>query len=492
MILLGLLTTLFLTTMLIMLLCKVSKTISAWIAAFGMMFGILLTLMLYQDIMAPVPNISYYAPWIKALNVNFHLMLSPLSFWLVLLSLFMGLLAIIVSQPQKPASYYAAICLAVMALVGIFLAADMFLFFIFWELALLPIYFLLARHGNYDDSAPVLRYIIYTQVSGLILLLSIIGLVIAHYDMTGIMTFDYHTLKSVPLPPTTQKVLFFGFALAFAIKLPIFPFHTWLLSLLARAEVPVILIGVLIKSSVFGLMLFSWPLFPDACSAFAVPLMAAGLFSLIYGAIMALAQNDPRNVVAFLIISHVGFMFTGIHASAHQAFLGLSILMMAQACSTGGLLIILDKLKRSSLGITIADYQGLWSRAPKASFFLFVFFLASIGTPLFGNFIGEWLVILAIFKQSVFMAVGASLGIVLSAAYCLWLFQRLCFSKSPDQAVLQQNDVATSDMLLASLCLIILLFLGLYPPVITNTIAPAKNPPLSQTQEHLEKKAGNV
>jgi len=491
MILVGLLTSLFLTSMLIMLVGQFFKAISAWMAALAMLIALLMMFMLYQDVMAPFANISFYAPWIKALNINFHLMLSPLSFWLILLSLFMGLLAIINSPSEKPASYYAALCLSVMALIGIFLASDVFLFFIFWELALFPMYFLLSRNSHQDDASVLLRYIIYTQVSGLILLLSILGLVIAHYDMTGIMTFDYQALKSIPLPLTTQKVLFLGFALAFAIKLPLVPFHTWLLALMTKSEVPVILIGVLIKSSVFGLMLFSWPLFPDACSDFAVPLMAAGLFSLLYGAIMALAQNDPRKVVGFFVVSHMGFMFMGINASAPQSFLGLAILMIAQACSTGGLVLILEYLRRSDLGITIADYQGLWARAPKASFFLFSFFLASIGTPLFGNFIGEWLVILAIFKQSVFMALGASLGIVLSAAYCLWLFQRLCFSNK-DQVDHKKTDVKTAEMVLGGACLVILLILGLYPSALTDSITPAHNPPLSQTQEHMEQKAGSV
>lgn len=407
--------------------------------------------------------------WIKTFNINFHLALSGLSFWLCALTVVMGLCGVFMSKPQRSTNtYYAALCWSIMSMMGIFLAADVFLFFVFWELALLPLYFLLLTQSLDPDHKALFRYIIYTQASGLVLLFSIVGLVIAHLTTTGLLTFDYETLSKASLPLDMQRYLLLSFTLAFMIKLPLVPFHGWLSPLFRSAPAAIIVVGVLVKTAVFGLMQFSWPLFPEACQELSIPLMGMGIFTLIYGSILAFGQSDPKSVVAYGTLSHVGFMLVGVFSHTKAAYAGVVLLMVAQSLSTGGIMMVLNYVYGDNKSITIKETGGLWHYGPRASVFLLIFLLASLGAPLSGNFLGEWLVLLGVFSEWPVMAVIAALGIILSAVYCLWLFQRLCLGTGTKQHL--GADLRVPEMFMYSFMVFALVFLGLTPKDITDSL----------------------
>jgi NADH-quinone oxidoreductase subunit M len=478
MMLIILLTTLFLTGLLSLLAGPWSDRLPKIITTTGLLASLGILFLINQDLAASSQALlEWDTPWIESFNINFHLSVFGLSFWLCVLTVIMGLLAIFISKPiTHQGFYYAALAWALMGMTGIFLSADVFLFFIFWELALLPVYFLLALHNEEPNNKALFRYVIYTQMSGLILLLSIIGLVVAHFMFTGMLTFDYQTLANYPLPLEIQRYLLIGFTLAFMIKLPVAPFHSWLPTLFASAPVPVILVGVLVKTAVFGLLRFSWPLFPLASLEFATPLMVVGVLSVLYGAILAFGQDEPKKVVAYSSLCHVGFILIGIFSQTEAAFLGVGLLIVAQGFTTAGILMLLHHLYGHRSSISMVSLGGIWQLGPRYSVVLLTFLLASLGAPVFGNFIGEWLVLLGVFSELPIIAIVAAFGLFLSAIYSLWLFQRLCLgAPSHESTTIFSGDLKQSELFVYGSLVIALLFLGLYPKSIASSIAPSSH-----------------
>lgn len=401
--------------------------------------------------------LSWQRPWIASFGVNFHLALDSLAWWLILLSLIMGVLAsLYASSKTHEASYFSALSWTVFGAIGLFLAADTFLFFIFWELSLLPVYWMLLTHNPKPSKAGALRYIVYTQASGLLLLIAVLGLAFAHFSSSGELSFDYRTLMSLELHKSVETFLFALFTLAFIIKLPLFPFHAWLTGLYQEAPVPIILVGVLVKSSVFGLLRFSWDIFPSASQDYALPLMVLGLISIIYGAILAFSQRDARRVLAYSTLSHVGLLIIGIFANNQIASYGVLLLVICQALSTAGALMLINQLPF----LDLRENHGLWKQHSVFSLSLLIFLLAGLGFPIFGNFIGEWLVLWGSFLSIPLAAIIASVGMVLGAIYSLWLFQKICWGAHKETLTL---NFSRSQTLACIISMGLLLGLGLYP-----------------------------
>lgn len=419
---------------------------------------------LEQQASATYWPLEWQVPWIPSWGISFHLAIDGFSWWLIVLTLAMGALACLYAKPESGANiYFAAISWTIFGVVGLFMAADLFLFFIFWELSLLPVYWIMLAHGQTGRPA-TLRYVLYTQSSGLILLLAVLGLALAHFKVSGVLTFDYAQLLSSSIDLEFQFYFFLMFLLAFLIKLPAFPFHGWLPALFQEAPVPIILVGVLVKTAVFGLVRFSWPLFPDASEASSLPLMLLGVLSIIYGAVLAFSQRDPRRVLAYGTLSHVGMLLIAIFSHNQPSFQGLVVLLICQALSTGGLLMMISHLPTVDLKFS----HGLWHRSPSFAVAFLVFLLAGLGFPAFGNFIGEWLVLWGAFASIPFVSVLAALGMVLGAVYSLWLFQKLCWGEQSKSPVITINP---TQSIVYGLMIVALLAIGFYPSLIINSLS---------------------
>ncbi len=450
------------------------------------MTGILLALCLTASLngnMVGQESISNYwlvewqVDWIKAWGISFHLGIDGFSWWLIGLTLVMGITASAYAQPSSGANaYYASISWTILGVVGLFMAADLFLFFIFWELSLLPVYWMILVHGQEQRRSASLRYILYTQASGLILLLAVIGLAWAHFKTTGLLSFDYAQVVSASLDTSFQHYLFPMFLLAFLIKLPAFPFHGWLPALFQEAPVPIILVGVLVKTAVFGLVRFSWPLFPEACASLALPLMLLGVLSIIYGAVVAFSQRDPRRMLAYGTLSHVGMLLIGIFCHNQPSFLGVLVLLICQALSTGGSLMMIGHLSP----IDLHHSHGLWHKSPPFAVTLLIFLLAGLGFPFFGNFIGEWLVLWGTFASTPLVSALAALGMISGAIYSLWLFQKLCWGSASTTNI---STISRSQSLIYGLMLLTLLAIGFYPSLIINSLSTSS---YSHLQHYLE------
>lgn len=423
--------------------------------------------------------VHWQKSWIDSFGISFHLGLDSLAWWLILLSLIMGIIASLYTSKDHEPSYFTAICCTVFGTTGLFLAIDTFLFFIFWELSLLPVYWMLVRHAHTPKNSVALKYIVYTQISGLILLLAVVGLAFAHFNVTGELSFDYQVLLNNKLDTKVENFLFVLFALAFIIKLPLFPFHGWLSGLYQEAPLPIILVGVLVKTSVFGLLRFSWEMFPHASEQFAFYLMVLGLISIVYGAILAFSQRDARRLLAYSTLSHVGMLIIGVFANQEAAFYGALILVLCQALSTGGALMLVNQLPF----LDLRENHGLWKKHTLFCVGLLLFLLAGLGFPTFGNFIGEWLVLWGSFVSTPLIAIIASLGMVLGAIYSLWLFQKICWGPHRNGPELNFNR---SQIAACVISMGLSLGLGFYPNLIITAF------PISLPAEDADSTALNL
>lgn len=410
-------------------------------------------------------------PWIPSWQVNFHLGVDSLAYWLTLLTLVLALFAVGVAAPQKRVgSYFASINWAAFGVIGLFLSADVFLFFVFWEVALLPIYWILVVEGERMQPMQTLRFIILTQFSGLMLIIGIIGLAYLSPGTRSMFTFDYVTLMKSPLSGDAQYWLMLCFFIAFLIKLPALPFHGWMPALFSEGPASVVLVAILVKTSVFGLMRFSWTMFPDATALFAEPAMILGVVTLLYGALLAFGQNDPRRIIAYGTLSHAGLLLVGVFCSATASFYGVLILLIASAISTAAMLMMFERRRNANL----MAVTGLWPSHPRFSVVLLIMVLASMGFPVFGNFVGEWLIIWSVFAENTILAIVTSIGIVLSAAYSLRLFQRLCLGNASPTLVSCKSslsDLNASELMLYGAMTIVVLGLGLSPSLFFNNVA---------------------
>lgn len=394
--------------------------------------------------------------WIKILNINFHLVLSGLSLIFSLITLGLGCLSIYISQTNINHHYFTAILWTIMNILGVFLAHDLLLFFIFWELALLPSYYLLVNSG---DKNSLISYIIYTQLSSLLLLLSIIGLVTTQYHVTNIISFAYSDFINTPIPMHIKPYLLLGFILACLIKMPLVPFHDWLIKIFSSCPTPIIFILIFIKTAVYALIQFSWPIFGDTVAIVSNYIMPMGLFSLWYGALLAYKQLNLKMIIAYGTISHVGLMFMSILSSSISSYFGVIILLCAHSISSSGILMLINYID-SKININNIKSICLWQHNPKIAFFILSFLLASLGLPLFGNFLGEYLSLLGIYQQNKLLALLAALAIIPSAIYCLRLFKELCLNTNETLLI---NDLNKSNTLIYSSMIALLLTLAFYP-----------------------------
>jgi NADH-quinone oxidoreductase subunit M len=414
--------------------------------------------------------------WIPQFGIRLHLAIDGLSLALLLLTYFLGIMAILCSWTeirQRVGFFHFNLLWVLAGITGVFLAVDLFVFYLFWELMLVPMYFLIGIWGHERRIYAATKFFLFTQLSGLLMLVAIISLAVLHRQTTGILTFDYEQLLNTTLSPRAAVLLMLGFFIAFAVKLPIFPLHTWLPD--AHTEAPtagsVILAGLLLKTGAYGLIRFVVPLFPGPSRALAPVMMTVGVIGILYGAVLAVAQTDLKRLVAYTSVSHMGFVLLGVFAGNEIALEGAVIQMISHGISTGALFILAGLLQERLHTREIADMGGLWETMPALSGAGLVFAMASLGLPGLGDFVGEFLVLLGAYRANVSLTVVATLGLLAATLYGLRLGQSAFQGPNPHQWNLP--DMRFREWAILGTMMVCLLWIGLYPQPVLNAVRPS-------------------
>ncbi len=428
--------------------------------------------------------LSYQLDWIPRFGISLHLAMDGLSLILVALTLVLGAIAIISSwneSNQRQGFFQANILWTLAGVIGVFLAMDLFLFFLFWEVMLVPMYLLIAIWGHEGKAYASMKFFIFTQLSGLLMLVAILVLAKLHHSATGVFSFNYFDLLNLNIDSSTAYWLMLGFFIAFVVKLPSFPFHTWLPD--AHTQAPtagsVILAGILLKTGAYGLIRFTVPLFPNAALEFAPIAMILGVIGIIYGAVLAFSQSDFKRLVAYSSVSHMGFVLLGVFAWNVLALQGAVIQMVAHGFSTAALFMIAGALQQRLHTRDMNKMGGLWHHMPRMGAFALFFALASLGLPGLGNFVAEFLVLVGLFAVSPWFTAVAALGLITAAIYSLIMMQKAFYGKPPSE--LEVADFNNLDMTAMGVMIIALIGLGLYPQPVFDLVQPVIDSLLAHT-----------
>lgn len=415
-------------------------------------------------------------PWIPQLGINFHLALDSLSLILISLTVFLGIMSVVSSWTEikdRTGFFHLNVLLILTGIIGVFLAVDLFLFYFFWELMLVPMYFLISIWGHENRRYASVKFFIFTQLSGLLMLMAILGLYFIHGKNTGTYTFDYMQLLGTTMPASTEMWLMLGFLIAFAVKLPVVPVHTWLPD--AHTEAPtagsVILAGLLLKTGAYGMLRFAVPLFPEAAFAFTPVALVLAVIGILYGAVMAFAQTDLKRLVAYTSISHMGFVVLGIFAWNTLALQGAVMQIVCHGISTGALFMLVGALQERIHTREINRMGGLWAAVPRMGAVGLFFAMASLGLPGLGNFIAEFLVLAGTYRTNIFMTVLATVGLVTATVYSLWMIHVAFFG--PNKENWKIPDFSLREMSAMAVMIVSLVLLGLFPQPFLNTAGQA-------------------
>jgi NADH-quinone oxidoreductase subunit M len=414
--------------------------------------------------------------WIPQFGISFHLGLDGLSLLLVFLTLFLGLISVLCSwnEVREHVGFFHFNLLWILSgIIGVFLALDLFLFYFFWELMLVPMYFLIGIWGHENRIYAAIKFFLFTQASGLLMLIAIVGLYFVHGRATGIYTFDYLQLLGTSMSPAVAMWLMLGFFIAFAVKLPAIPFHSWLPD--AHTEAPtagsVILAGLLLKTGAYGLLRFVVPLFPDAARVFAPVAMVIAVIGILYGAMLAFAQTDLKRLVAYTSISHMGFVLLGVFALNGLAMQGAVIQILCHGISTGALFVLVGALDERIHTRNLDQMGGLWAVVPRMGGVTMLFALASLGLPGLGNFVGEFLVLFGSYRANIPLTVLATVGIIFATVYSLWIIQRAFHG--PMREYPKLRDLSPREVGITALLIAAIVWLGFAPQPVFNTARPS-------------------
>jgi NADH-quinone oxidoreductase subunit M len=411
--------------------------------------------------------------WIPQFGVGYTTGIDGVSLWMVMLTSFLMPLGVLASWTitSRVKPYFVFLLALETGMLGVFSAIDMFLFYLFWEAVLIPMYLLIGMWGYERRIYAAMKFLLFTLVGSLLMLIAILALAFAS---PGHLTFDYRSLLGTPLSLSAQQLLFLGFFASFAVKVPLVPLHTWLPD--AHTEAPtagsVMLAGVLLKMGAYGLIRFAIPLFPDAAREF-VPLMVVlAIIGIVYGALVAIVQRDLKRLVAYSSVAHLGFIVLGIFVGSLQGMSGGILQMLNHGLSTGALFMLVGAIYDRRHTRQIADFGGLARSIPVlAGLFLFVL-LSSIGLPGLNGFVGEFLILLGTFVRYRWWVIPAAFGIVLAAIYLLWAYQRVFQGEiTHDDHSLRDINVREIAMLAPVVALIV--FIGVYPKPFLDRIEPS-------------------
>jgi NADH-quinone oxidoreductase subunit M len=410
--------------------------------------------------------------WVPSFGIHFHLAVDGLSLLMLILTFVLGIMSVLASWTEineKVGFFHFNLMWVLAGIVGVFLAVDLFLFYFCWELMLIPMYFLILIWGHERRVYAAMKFFLFTQCSGLLMLIAILALYFIHQKTTGVYTFEYSELLGTHLNHSTEFWIMLGFFVAFAVKLPAVPLHTWLPD--AHTQAPtagsVILAGLLLKTGAYGLIRFVVPLFPNAAAEFTPIALNLAVIGIVYGAIMAFSQTDLKRLVAYTSVSHLGFVLLGIFSWNQLALQGAIMTMVCHGLSTGALFVIVGGLQERLHTRDLDQMSGLWTVMPRLSGAALFFSLASLGLPGLGDFIGEFLVLLGSYKVSIAATVVATLGVLASTFYALRMVQRAFYG--PNTHAWKVPDLNLREGFMVAVMIVGLLWLGLYPQPVFNT-----------------------
>lgn len=451
-------------------------------------------------------------PWIRAINTNYHVGVDGLSVWLLILTTFIMPISIISTWravEKRHTAFYAFLLLLESAMIGVFVSLDLLVFYLFFEASLVPMFFLIGIWGGENRIYAAVKFFIFTALGSLLMLVAIIALYYLHADATGVGTFDYvvllNSLKlgNLVFVGSTGAVLFFAFALAFSIKVPVFPFHTWLPD--AHTEAPtagsVILAAILLKMGTYGIMRFCFGLFPEASREFAFIFIILAIIGIIYGALVAMVQPDIKRLVAYSSVAHMGFVILGMFSFTEIGMQGALYIMLAHGITTGALFLLVGFIYERRHTRLITEYGGLSNVMPIYATLFVITSMASIGLPFLNGFVGEFLAMLGMWKSHTLDSITflgwnwnyvvtmlAGTGVIFAAVYLLWMVQRVFFGKltNPKNKTLQ--DLSWREIGLMIPLLILMVYMGVHP----NPFLKRSKDSIAAIEERVMKQAGGT
>jgi NADH-quinone oxidoreductase subunit M len=441
-----------------------------WIANFFALAGFLVSVPLWFWYNAQNPEYQFIErlPWIPSIGAEYFLGVDGFSVLLVLLATMTGFIAVLSSWTaitERVKEYYIFILVLQTGMIGAFITLDFLLFFLFWEVMLVPMYFLIGIWGSDRRLYSAIKFFLYTLVGSVVMLLGILALYFYNESVTGMYTFDVTRFQQLSVPYNIQWWVFLAFFLGFAIKVPMFPFHTWLPD--AHTDAPtagsVILAAVLLKMGTYGFVRFSLPILPDATRAFVPMMVVLSIIGIVYGALVAMAQQDWKRLVAYSSVSHMGMVMLGMFALNPLGITGSIVQQLNHGISTGALFLIVGIVYERRHTRMISEYGGLSKVMPVYAAVFLVMTMSSIGLPALNGFIGELLILQGVFVASKLWAAFAASGVVLGAAYMLWLYQRTMFGKVENPKNEKLLDLNLREFATFAPLLILAVWIGLYP-----------------------------
>ena len=429
----------------------------------------IVSLLLYFNFNSQTPDPQFVekADWI-GYGINYHVGIDGISLFLVLLTTLLMPIAILSSWTyiqKRVKEYLIFMLLLETGIIGVFVSLNLFLFYVFWEAMLIPMYFLIGAWGGPRRIYATLKFVLFTMLGSLLMLVAIFVLYTTYFKATGVYSFNLFDYYKLILNPSVQIWLFLAFALAFAIKVPMFPFHTWLPD--AHVEAPtagsVILAAVLLKMGAYGFLRFAFPLFPDALEKFLPLLLILAVIGIIYGGMMALIQKDVKSLVAYSSVSHMGLIMLALFALNLEGMEGAIYQMLNHGLSTGALFLIVGILYERAHTRLIKDFGGVSKRMPVFSAFFLICMLSSVGLPGLNGFVGEVLCLFGVFKANKLMAILGVTTIILAAGYLLWMFQRVMQGPITNEKILSFKDVNKREIAFLVPIIIMMFWMGVYP-----------------------------
>ncbi len=429
--------------------------------------------------------------WLPDFGISYHVGVDGISLMLVVLTTFLTPISLLCSWDSiesRVREFSMFMLVLEAAMIGVFISLDLFLFYLFWDAMLIPMYFLIGVWGYDRRIYAAIKFILYTMAGSVLMLIAILWIAYHHQSVTGVPSFDLADLVALNIPAALQTWLFLAFAVAFAIKVPLFPFHTWLPD--AHVEAPtagsVILAGVLLKMGTYGLLRFAFPLFPEAAVAFAPYIALLAVVGIVYGALVAMVQPDMKKLVAYSSVSHLGFVVLGICALNTNGVQGAVYQMLAHGISTGGLFLIVGMLSDRRHTRAIAEYGGLKAVMPRLVAAFLLITLASVALPGMNGFVGEFLILLGSYRgyfdpsNARYYTAVAATGVILSAVYMLWMFQRVNYGPLTNAKNRGLRDLSLREWFVIGPVCAMAIFMGVLPNVFLKPMEPAVRKTIQQ------------